>query len=117
MLTACGRRSHHADSSVSVSEAPGDLAGRDELASVNESDCASGPCGKSRAPAGHLCGKDVHDMSHACGGRPGLAYETQGGSANESGSERRIEVGRIHFEGDGDENENAIEPEGQTAPL
>jgi len=116
MLTVSGR-SHHAGSSVNVSAAPNDLAARDELGSENESDCASGPCGKSRAPAGHLCGKDARGTSHACGDRLGLADGTQGVSATESGSERRTEVGRVHFEGGGVENENASEPGGQTALL
>jgi hypothetical protein len=116
MLTASGHI-HHADSSVNVSSAPSDLAARDELASANESDYASDPCGKSRAPAGHLGGKDVHDKSLACGDHLGRADGTQGVSVTESGTERRIEVGRGHCEGGGVENENASEPGGQRALL
>ncbi len=56
-------------------------------------------------------------MSLACGGRLGLADGSQGVSATESGSERRIEVGWAHFEGDEVETESASEQGGQTALL
>jgi hypothetical protein len=112
---------HHAGSSESVSEVPSDQAVRahGEWGSGNENECVSA-YGRSRVQGGHLFGTVVHDTYRACVGHPQLSYETQalGGSASASETERKSEVGGVRFEEeDGVENENASEPEAQTARL